>query len=163
LIVAVMARRWRRVPLALVVLGIVGYAAGGALAAGALVHEDDGGAAQTASGKRHGPNVLVVLIDTLRADHLGCYGYTPPTSRATAAFAGEGVQFGHPYPQSTWTKPATASIMTGRYPRQHQAYLEKSKLPESELLLPEALHAAGYRTGVFSGNPWVTPEWGFDQ
>ncbi|HWP64996.1 MAG TPA: sulfatase, partial [Candidatus Limnocylindria bacterium] len=138
---------------------------GGVLAAGALGAERAATAPPPAvlSGAGRGPNVLVVLIDTLRADHLGCYGYTRPTSPAIDAFAREGVLFRRAYSQSTWTKPATASLMTGRYPRQHQAFLERSKLPETELLLPEALRAVGYRTGVFSGNPWVTREWGFDQ
>lgn len=109
------------------------------------------------------PNVLVLLIDTLRADHLGCYGYERPTSPNIDRLASEGTLFLEARSQSTWTKPSTASLFTGRYPSQHQAYLERSRLPESELLLPEALAQLGYRTAVFSGNPWVTPEWGFDQ
>jgi len=109
------------------------------------------------------PSVLVVLIDTLRADHLGCYGYDRPTSPNLDRFAADGTIFLAARSQSTWTKPATASLFTGRYPSQHQAYLERSRLPESEVLLPEVLSKAGYRTAVFSGNPWVTPEYGFDQ
>jgi arylsulfatase A-like enzyme len=160
--VALVARRWRRVPAALVVLGGGLYALGGVVATGTLQGERAAPAHRVAGAVR-GPNILVVLIDTLRADHLGAYGYERPTSPSIDAFTRESVQFLRAYSQSTWTKPATASLMTGRYPRQHQAYLEKAKLPESEILLPEALGAAGYRTAIFSGNPWVTREWGFDQ
>jgi arylsulfatase A-like enzyme len=165
LLLAALARRGRRVPPGVVVAGIVLFAIGGfgAVRGFAVPQRNAPMPGAPAAGSARGPNVLVVLIDTLRADHLGCYGYDRPTSPAIDAFAREGVQFLRAYSQSTWTKPATASFMTGRYPRQHQAYLEKSKLPETELLLPEALRAAGYRTGVFSGNPWITREWGFDQ
>src|SRR6185436_6473877 len=102
--VAMIARRWRRVPAAMAVLGLASYAAGGMLAAGALVREPSGSAPGAGQpGQRRGPNILVVLVDTLRADHLGCYGYTRPTSAAIDAFAREGVQFRHAYSQSTWT------------------------------------------------------------
>jgi arylsulfatase A-like enzyme len=152
----------RRVRAAVVLVGVVLFVAG---AVGATRGFERAERERPASSPAavHAPNILVVLIDTLRADHLGCYGYDRPTSPAIDAFAREGVQFLRAYSQSTWTKPATASVLTGRFPRQHQAFLEKAKLPESELLLAEALSAAGYRTGVFSGNPWITHEWGFAQ
>jgi arylsulfatase A-like enzyme len=163
-LVALVARRWRRVPPMVGVVGVALYVVGAVGAAGGFSREEPATTGPgRPSGTAHGPNILVVLIDTLRADHLGAWGYERPTSPSIDALAREGVQFLRAYSQSTWTKPATASIMTGRYPRQHQATFQKSKLPESELLLPEALHAVGYRTAVFSGNPWVTREWGFDQ
>src|SRR5262249_56765880 len=101
------------------------------------------------------PNVILVLIDTLRADHLSCYGYERHTTPVLDAFATEGVLFSHAFAQSSWTKPSTASLLTSTYPTMHQMNLEKAKLPESALLLPEALHAAGYTTAMLSGNPWV--------
>jgi arylsulfatase A-like enzyme len=164
LLLALAARRVGRQPRALMGIGIVLYVVGAVGATrGFRPREPPRPVDVAALASARGPNILVVLVDTLRADHLGAYGYERPTSPAIDAFAREGVQFMQAYSQSTWTKPATASLFTGRYPRQHQAYLEKAKLPESEWLLPEALRAAGYRTGVFSGNPWVTREWGFDQ
>ena len=140
----------------LLALGLVGAVRGFALPR-ADESGPDAGAAVT------GPNVIVVLIDTLRADHLSCYGYERPTSPAIDRFATEGVLFERAFSQSTWTKPATASLFTGRYPSQHQAYLEKARLSDTELLLPEAFDQLGYRTAVFSGNPWITPDYGFDQ
>jgi arylsulfatase A-like enzyme len=151
--------RWRwAVPVGALVLafGMVGAVRGFAIPHAA----NDENARAPATGA---PNVLIVLIDTLRADHLGCYGYGRPTSPAIDRLATQGTLFLHATSQSTWTKPSTASLFTGRYPSQHQAYLERSRIPDAELLLPEALAQLGYRTAVFSGNPWVTPEYGFAQ
>jgi arylsulfatase A-like enzyme len=157
------ARGWRRTPTAVAWLAAALFVVGAGVGVSGGRRSGPADAVAPPSMAERRPNLLVVLVDTLRADHLGTYGYERPTSPAIDAFARESVQFDHAYSQSTWTKPATASLMTGRYPRQHQAYLQKTTLPESELLLPEALRAVGYRTGIFSGNPWVTREWGFDQ
>jgi arylsulfatase A-like enzyme len=140
----------------LLALGLVGAVRGFTLPQAS----DDGPGAAVPTAA---PNVVVVLIDTLRADHLSCYGYERPTSPAIDRFATESVLFTRAFSQSTWTKPATASLFTGRYPSQHGAYLEKARLPDTELLLPEAFGQIGYRTAVFSGNPWITPDYGFDQ
>jgi arylsulfatase A-like enzyme len=115
----------------------------------------------TAGAER--PNVVFILIDTLRADHLGAYGYARPTSPVLDAFAAESVLFESAFSQSSWTKPATASLLTSRYPSQHQCFLEKQQLPASETTLPQYLQRAGYTTAMLSGNPWVTPDYGFDR
>jgi arylsulfatase A-like enzyme len=147
------------------VLAAVALAAavGGAVAAGA-----DRRSAATAVRDRPGapgdrPNVLLVVVDTLRADHLGCYGYYRPTSPVLDAFAAAGLLFERAYAQSSWTKPSTASLLTSRLPSQHGAVLESSVLPEAEATLAEVLAGAGYRTLAASGNPWITPEYGFGQ
>jgi arylsulfatase A-like enzyme len=110
-----------------------------------------------------GPNIVLVTIDTLRADHLSCYGYDRPTSPNIDAFAREATLFTRAYSQSSWTKPATASLLTSHYPTMHGANLEVSRLADAETLVFEPMRAAGYITAVFSGNPWITPEYGFDQ
>jgi arylsulfatase A-like enzyme len=143
------------------------------LAAGAVGATGGFGRDRDATGAAHGdasspalrdrPNVLLVVIDTLRADHLGCYGYARPTSPALDRLASEGVLFERAFAQSSWTKPSTASIFTGRFPSQHQALYETSRIPDTETTLPEALGARSYLTAVFSANPWVTPEYGFAQ
>jgi arylsulfatase A-like enzyme len=109
------------------------------------------------------PSFLVIVVDTLRADHLGCYGYARPTSPTIDRLAGEGVLFERAFSQSSWTKPATASLFTGRFPTQHQAVYERSRIPDAETTIPERLRPLGYRTAVLSANPWVVPEYGFDQ
>jgi arylsulfatase A-like enzyme len=119
--------------------------------------------AEQSPGTGDRPSVLVIVVDTLRADHLGCYGYGRPTSPALDRLASEGALFERAFSQSSWTKPATASLFTGRFPLQHQALYERSRLPDAETTIPEALRQRGYRTAVLSANPWVTPEYGFDQ
>jgi arylsulfatase A-like enzyme len=109
------------------------------------------------------PNIVLVTIDTLRADHLSAYGYPRRTSPALDALAREGVLFERAFSQSSWTKPSTASLLTGRYPSMHRLYLEKASLPDDEVLLPEILREHGYTTAALSGNPWIRPEFGFDQ
>jgi arylsulfatase A-like enzyme len=105
----------------------------------------------------------MVVIDTLRADHLGCYGYGRPTSPVLDGLAAGGILFEHAYALSSWTKPSTASLLTGRAPSQHRALSETSRLPDSETTIAERLRSLGYRTAALSGNPWIAPEYGFDR
>lgn len=148
--------------------GLVGALALGIAGAGALGGMSPAVApppsAPVVSGRSGpGPNVLLIVVDTLRADHLGCYGYGRPTSPTLDRLAGEGVRFEHAVAMSSWTKPSTASLLTGRPPTSHQTLSEQAKLPEAEITLAERLHALGLRTALLSANPWVTPEYGFDQ
>jgi arylsulfatase A-like enzyme len=164
-LVPLLARLVRRVPVALAAVGLVLLAAGAVGAAhGFVAPRDEQRSAEPVTAAATGkPNVVLVLIDTLRADHLGCYGYSRPTSPHIDAFAKEGVQFLQNFSQSSWTKPATASLLTSHYPSMHQCYLEQQKLPETEVILPQMMKRAGYQTAVFSGNPWITPDYGFDR
>lgn len=96
-------------------------------------------------------NVVIVVVDALRPDHLGSYGYGRDTSPHMDALAGEGVLFSDAKSVSSWTKPTTASILTGLYPRRHGAISEFSRLKDDVETLPETLKKYGYRTfGVFS-------------
>jgi arylsulfatase A-like enzyme len=67
------------------------------------------------------PNVLVLLVDTLRADHVGCYGATPSPTPNLDALAGSGLVFTQAIAQASWTLPSVASIFTGLHPRSHGA------------------------------------------
>ena len=67
-----------------------------------------------------GCSVLLISIDTLRADHLGCYGYERPTSPSIDRFAAAGLLFENAISQSSWTMPAHASMMTGLLPEEHE-------------------------------------------
>src|SRR5262249_12779692 len=111
----------------------------------------------------HRPNILLLVIDTTRADHLSCYGYERPTTPHIDAFAAQSTLFTRAFSQSSWTKPSMASMLTGHFPTMHQTNLEASILPQTEKLVTEHLHAQGYRTAVLSGNPWVTADYGFDR
>jgi arylsulfatase A-like enzyme len=111
----------------------------------------------------HRPNVIVVLIDTLRADHLGCYGYGKETSPAIDAFAKDASLFERAFAQSSWTKPSVASLLTGLLPRSHTANRREDALPGEALTLAERLGALGYRTAGFVTNTNVAAEFGFAQ
>ena len=118
-----------------------------------------------ARGTPAGPNVIVVTIDTLRADHLGCYGYDRPTSPNIDRVAGEGVVFADPSSPASWTKPATGTILTGLHPSRHGALYHGSQLqlPEGERTLAEAFADSGYVTAGFVSNPNVKRVFLFDR
>jgi arylsulfatase A-like enzyme len=108
------------------------------------------------------PDVVLVVIDTLRRDHLSAYGYAKPTSPRLAELAKSSFVFDHAIAASSWTEPSTASLLTGLYPPRHGAH-EYARVPAAATLLSEVLHAAGWKTGGVSGNPNASPQFGFDQ
>ncbi len=117
------------------------------------------------------PNVLLISIDTLRADHLGSYGdahgLTPHMDRLAAA----GVLFEHAITSSPWTLPAVASMLTGQDPHRHGAGaitnrrdpLGRSALSEGAWTLAQALHERGYRTHAIVTNPYLALRYGLGQ
>lgn len=102
------------------------------------------------------PNVVLIIIDTARADHWSCYGYPRLTTPHLDAFATEAIRFAQAYSVSSWTLPAHASLFTGLYPTAHHATQEHLQLDDGFQTLAELLHARGYGTAAFSGNPWVS-------
>ena len=108
-------------------------------------------------------NVVVVLIDTLRADHLGAYGYGPPTSPHFDALAADSVLFDRTTAQAAWTKPSIASLMTGAFVHHHGVTSSRDALGDSLPTLAGDLRRRGYHTAAFSANPWITPEFRFDR
>lgn len=119
---------------------------------------------ERARSSRKQPNVVLVVMDTLRADRLSAYGYERPTSPHLAALAARGVRFDQCYSTSSWTWPATASILTGLTPMEHGLAGEGSSfLLERAETLAEALQLAGFTTAAWSGNPIVSAARNFDQ
>jgi arylsulfatase A-like enzyme len=102
------------------------------------------------------PNIVLVVVDTARADHWSCYGYAQPTTPHIDAFAAEAIRFERAYSTSTWTLPAHASLFTGLYPATHQATQEHLQLDDRFETLAMLLQTRGYATAAFSGNPWVS-------
>ena len=96
------------------------------------------------------PNVLVVVVDTLRADHLSGYGYSRQTSPNLDHLAQMGVLFEEAFSAASWTLPSHASLLTGRYPLEHGA--EKGPLDGRYPTIGESFRNRGYRTGAFSAN-----------
>jgi arylsulfatase A-like enzyme len=111
------------------------------------------------SGRR--PHVVLYLVDTLRADRLGAYGYPRPTSPRIDAFAREATLFRNAFAQSSWTKPAVASLFTGLLPQAHRINPRAAAVPEGLPILPEILRDAGYATFGVVTNGNVSRAFGF--
>jgi arylsulfatase len=109
------------------------------------------------------PNILFIVIDTLRADRLGVYGAERNTSPAIDVLAAQSVRFTRAYSTSSWTKPAVASLLTGLYPSTHQVNSAARHLPEAAETLAEILSAEGYRTFGVVSHYLLTAERGFAQ
>ena len=105
-----------------------------------------------ACGAADPPNVVMILIDTLRADHLGCYGYARPISPNIDALAEAGTLFENAVAQSSWTGPSVASLFTSVYPSQHGMTQFGSTLAPEHPTLAEELRSGGYRTLAVSAN-----------
>ena len=108
-------------------------------------------------------NVIWILIDTLRADRLGAYGYERPTSPIIDAIASHGIRFANVESQSSWTKSSMASLWTAMYPQRVGVHHFSHALPDEVVLPAEILKEAGYRTAGIYRNGWVMPNFGFAQ
>jgi arylsulfatase A-like enzyme len=107
------------------------------------------------------PNILLIVIDTLRADHLSSYGYGRPTTPNIDRLANQGVLFERAFSASSWTAPSHATILTGRLPSEHQVEWNKN-LDDRYPVIPELLRRQGYRTAAFTGNSdWFSRRVGF--
>lgn len=110
------------------------------------------------------PNVVLIVMDTQRADRLSAYGYGRETSPNVDRLAREGTLFENVYSTASWTWPSTASILTGLAPEQHGVVDEQScYLDESLDTLAEALQRQGFTTAAFSANALIVPDKNFDQ
>jgi arylsulfatase A-like enzyme len=148
-------------------------------AAGVMLAALLGLAAPACSGLfRSRPDIVLIVVDTMRRDHLPCYGYEKPTAPFLASLAAKGVVFENAYSTSAWTAPATASLFTGLYPLQHGVVLGRfavrqlqsagvpmrlNRIPGQATTIPEALREGGYATHAVVQNSNVRPELGFDQ
>jgi len=110
------------------------------------------------------PNVVLIIIDTLRADWLQSYGYPQPTSPELDALAAQGLRFERAIAQSSWTRPSIGSVLTSQYPRTLGIYQEREhRLPGSFPTLAEVLRAAGYTTLGATANPNINSSFGFER
>ena len=109
--------------------------------------------------------VLFIVIDTLRADHLGCYNYSRDTSPTIDDLADQGILFESPTAQAPWTKPSVASLFTSTFPHTHGVTWRgrNKRLPGSMVTLAEVFQENGFRTAAFSDNPHITVSNGFGQ
>jgi arylsulfatase A-like enzyme len=108
-------------------------------------------------------NVIIYLIDALRADHLGCYGYSRAISPNLDSFAEDCLLFPNTMAQSSWTKPAVSSLLSGLNPVVHGVSSARSVLPQEVTTMAELLQAAGYTTSAVVSNGVVSGRYGFSQ
>jgi arylsulfatase A-like enzyme len=109
------------------------------------------------------PSLLFITIDTLRADHVGAYGYQRYTSPYMDRFSQDAMLFQTPVAQKTMTAPSFATMMTGLYPRTHGLSRNHGVLSDESNTLAERLKEAGYRTAAFVSNPACSDVFNFDQ
>ena len=124
------------------------------------------------------PNIILMVVDTLRADYLGSYGFQGPISPNLDRLASESVVFERCFSQSPWTKPSIASLFTSLYPQVHGVVDFDSNypdrpgealrtrtgvLPDRAVTLAEALRDGGYRTAAFVSNIWLLNKFGYGQ
>jgi arylsulfatase A-like enzyme len=138
--------------------------------------------APSAASGRTRLNIVLITVDALRADHLGVYGYSRPTSPSIDAFAKEAVVVSDAISQAPYTKASIASLLTGLYPTAHKTYttgvslgqlmttgIGTGTLPATDVLsaglqtLPEALRDAGFETFALTSNPFLIADFGFAQ
>lgn len=116
------------------------------------------------SARPGGPNILLIVVDCLRADHLTCYGYHRNTSPEMDQLAQEGLLFQHAYSSASWTKPSVASLFTSLYPNRHGVTALPDLLPGASLTLAEILKNEGYHTYCFiGGNSFLRKAFNFHQ
>jgi arylsulfatase A-like enzyme len=119
---------------------------------------------EAAPGRPAAKNLVLVLIDTLRADHLPIYDpgtrvRTPHLDRLAA----ESMVFTRPLAQENWTKPSTATLLTGLYPETHGTKNEKHVLPRTATMLSEHLRSLGFATAGLVANGYVSSKFGFQR
>ncbi len=128
--------------------------------------------------QRNRPNIVVIVIDTLRADHLPFYGYAHSTAPFLSELAQQGIVFDRAYSTSSWTAPATASLFTSLYPFQHGVItgmvatrraleldptITLHAIPDEAVTITEIMQSAGYRTFGVADNLNICAAEGFDQ
>jgi arylsulfatase A-like enzyme len=127
----------------------------------AAVAQEDCSAARSPGDER--PNIVLVSIDSLRHDHLGCYGYPKPTSPAIDALASRGVIFETAVSTTSWTLPAHAALFTGLYDSTHGVISEEFKLGRDMPTLAGSLRDEGYATAGFFSGPYLHQSFGLSR
>jgi arylsulfatase A-like enzyme len=101
------------------------------------------------------PNILLIIIESLRADHVGCYGYSRDTTPNLDALARQSTLFEQAHAVTSWTLTSHASIFTGLYPTAHQVTLPRDRLNDGYETAAEILSADGYQCAAVVGGPYL--------
>lgn len=108
-------------------------------------------------------NLLLLTVDTLRADHLACYGYGRPTSPNLDQLAAQAVLFERAYSVASWTLPSVVSLLTSLYPSAHDCQGDRSALSDAHTTLAEHLAKHGYHTGAVTSHVYLSSQYGLEQ
>jgi arylsulfatase A-like enzyme len=106
------------------------------------------------------PNIIILLLDTARAQSFSGYGYARPTSPHIDAIAAEGVVYEQAIAPGSWSLPSQVGLLTGMFPSKHGAHELHLSYAHRYPLLPEVLREAGYHTLGISSNSWMSDEFG---
>jgi len=106
------------------------------------------------------PNIFLAVMDTVRPDHISCYGYTRKTTPNIDKIAQEGVLFENAFSVAPWSLPAHASMFTGMYPSQHEVLGRNLYLDEKVPTIAEIFSSQGYETLGICRNHWVSSQTG---
>jgi arylsulfatase A-like enzyme len=142
-------------PLAAIAMAIVLYPSfqGPSLPEG----RSSNGLVVTAAPPQTSPSFVVVVLDTVRADHTSAYGYHRNTTPHLARLSARGIRFERAYATGHWSLPSHASLFTGLLPSRHGAHTEHPALDSQHPTLAELLAGHGYETANFTGNAWIGP------
>lgn len=147
-------------PIALFIVGVFGVGGLLSVALAPATEEQTGGGVIT-SELVSKPNVILVMVDTLRADHLSCYGGSVATPNLCRLAENGTIYQG--FSHASWTKPATASLISSTLPSTHNAMSKPSSLSQDLVLISEAMSEAGYSTGGIVSNVNLAESFGFAQ
>lgn len=114
-------------------------------------------------GDTRRPDVILLSIDTLRADHLGAWGYARDTSPFLDQLASEGTRFANAWSAAPWTLPSHTTILSGRLPRHHGAIEDHVRIGDDIPLVQEFFRQSGYGTGGVVATLFVSSRFGFDR
>jgi arylsulfatase A-like enzyme len=115
------------------------------------------------SEEKLGRKVILISIDTLRADHLHCYGYERDTSPNIDALAEDGALFENTLAPAPWTLPSHVSLLTSLYGAHHQVYHEDERMDPGMTTLAEMMHSRGFLCSAFTGGGFVSSVYGFSK
>jgi len=113
--------------------------------------------------ERERPSILLVSIDTLRADHVGLYGYERDTTPFLDDFARRCIVYDRAFSPCPWTLIAHMTMLTGLFPTQHGVLSSDLALSDGIPLLAERLRSAGYQTVGLYRESWIHPRYGFER
>ena len=156
---AALARRWKRLPWVLGVLALAGTIVTPAVAEWIRLRNEPALPALV-TAQPGAPDVMIVVLDTVRAQNTSAYGYRRPTTPTLEGLARDGALFLDATSPSTWSLPSHASLFTGWFPSAHRADADHRQLEATPPTLADVLLRAGYDTRCFTANPHISDSFG---